>query len=1103
MNADFGVADDKNLVKIVRHYRRSVRIDADIGRPDALDGYLLTDTAKEALSVMARQIAGSNQRAFTWTGPYGGGKSSLALVLAAAVSADQALRDKAVELLKDIPYFSEVFSADDGDWLVVPVVGRRGSITKAIAQNLSKALGAEDKVSSEDTLVADLATEACRDGCGGVLLIVDEMGKFLEASAAGGDDVHFFQDLAETAARSDGKIVVIGILHQAFRQYASRLGIEAREEWAKVQGRFSDVSFVATGDEVVELISRAIECKIAHPEDSSAGEIIGSAISGRRPAVGRGMGTLLNRCWPLHPVTAALLGPASRRQFGQNERSVFGFLTSLEPNGFQDFLEQWDGKATYGPDKFWDYLRANLEQAILASPDGHRWAQAVEAVERTESKGGAAEEIALAKSLAIIDMFRSVSGLAADSDALHTILHGRSKADVEALLTKLSVWRVALFRKHVGAWTIYEGSDFDIDEAVAKARATFASADMKTLTVMANLHPVIAKRHYNDTGSFRWLGVSMHSVHEAERLASSYQPEGGEFGRLALVLPERQSNTQETAKALAALPISSQSPIIYGVPPNHELIADLGAELLSLRLVFEGSPELEGDSVARREVAARLSSVKGSLEEALRAAVTKAQWRLGTKQKKSNSLSTLASEMANEIFAASPRVWSELVNRDSLSANSVKARRDLLHRMIKNTFEENLGIEGFPAERGLYDTVLSSTGLHREGTDGAWRFCAPELPDQRNLIPLWTSALKLVSTRIAGTVSLRELYNLWGSRPYGVKAGLLPVLALAFMLAHAETVAVYRDGVFEPSLTDADVDEMLQDAGRFSVRWVDDDAERKRALEALSMTLKQCGFTPASDVPLEVARALVALVFSLPMWTRRTHRISKKAQAVRDILLKASDPHRLLFIDLPEVFAPNQNDYCANIQAPLQELLNAYSDMLKKADARLAQALDAEEGDDPELRVRAQYLSTMTGDLRLEGFAARLRQRDGTTKGVEEILGLAVNKPPRDWTDLDFDAALVAVADLSFAFRRAEAFVSVEGRLPGRESFAVVIGEGASSSLVTKHFEIAGRDREKVREAADQIISFLTATGLDGDLLLAALARAGTTMVKNTEVENA
>ncbi|WP_411027934.1 hypothetical protein, partial [Salmonella sp. s54234] len=51
---------------------------------------------------------------------------------------------------------------------------------------------------------------------------------------------------------------------------------------------------------------------------------------------------------------------------------------------------------------------------------------------------------------------------------------------------------------------------------------------------------------------------------------------------------------------------NSKKTLFFGIPPNHQLIADLGAELISLRLVFENSPELEGDSVARREVAARL-----------------------------------------------------------------------------------------------------------------------------------------------------------------------------------------------------------------------------------------------------------------------------------------------------------------------------------------------------------------------------------------------------------------------------------------------------------------------------------------------------------------
>ena len=96
------------------------------------------------------------------------------------------------------------------------------------------------------------------------MVIIDEMGKFLEASALGsGDDVYFFQELAEAAARSDGRLVVVGVLHQSFAQYSGRLGIDTRDDWAKVQGRYVDLPFVAASDEVVELIGRAIEAEQA------------------------------------------------------------------------------------------------------------------------------------------------------------------------------------------------------------------------------------------------------------------------------------------------------------------------------------------------------------------------------------------------------------------------------------------------------------------------------------------------------------------------------------------------------------------------------------------------------------------------------------------------------------------------------------------------------------------------------------------------------------------------------------------------------------------------------------------------------------------------
>lgn len=1080
-------------VSIARHYRRSIRIDADLGRSDAVDGYVLTGTARDALTGMARQISGSNQRAFTWTGPYGGGKSSLAVALASAVCRETPLRRQARAALQThtIPGFDKAFPVRKGGWTVVPVVGRRGSVTAEIAKALRKALGATVKSVTEKSVLDDLLSKAESGDSDGVLLIVDEMGKLLESAAAGGDDVHFFQELAEAAARSEGRLVVVGVLHQAFRQYASRLGIEAREEWAKVQGRYSDIPFVATGDEAVELLGRAIECDVPHPSSITAAETVASTILGRRPGIGGGLAVLLDKCWPLHPVTAALLGPSSRRQFGQNERSVFGFLSSLEPHGFQEFLAEWDGRSTYGPDRFWDYLKANLEPAILSSPDGHRWAQAAEAVDRAAAKGAGPIELSLAKSLAVVDMFRSVSGLAADADVLRSAVPDLPAKVAYQALEKLAQWRVALFRKHVGAWTVFEGSDFDIDQAVSKARGSFDEADLDTLTTLANLHPVVAKRHYHHTGTLRWMGVSLHRLTDAEIFAAKYAAEGGEFGRFALILPDRDSPPQSAIRSLKKVLLDPARPVVFGSPPNHAQIADLGAELLSLRIVQTTRPELEGDSVARREVSARIVAVKGALEEALRVAVADAQWIASGESRKGIRLSPLASDMADAIFLGAPPVWSELVNRDSLSTNSVKARRDLMHRMVDRPGEENLGIIGFPAERGLHETLLVPSGLHSKNLKtGEWGFGPPAADS--GFLPIWNETLSLFNS--GGEIGADEIYERWSMPPYGVKDGVKPVLLLAFALAHSDTTAIYRDGVFVPVLTDADADELLQDPRRFSLRWVTAEAGREETLASVAKVLGGLGHPTEGNSPLDVARGLVALAFSLPPWAKRTQRVSQESKAIRDILLRADDPHRLLFMDLPDALGGHPSEVGAKLATPLAELLEAYPAMLASVETHMTDALDSVRDNYAELSERASAVLRSTGDLRLEGFAARLQKRDGSLATVEGILGLSANKPPRDWTDLDVDAALVAVAELALSFRRAEALVAVEGREPGREAFAVVIGGAGRSKAVTKTFEVAGRDRAKVMSTADGLVGMLRSTGLKGDLLLAALARAVTSL---------
>jgi hypothetical protein len=1089
-------------VKIAQHYQRSIRLDADFGRSDALEGYLCHGTAHMVLETMSRQLLETNQRAFTWTGPFGGGKSSLALALASAVGRDRSLRAKAREALKiEGTTFDEAMPVKRGGWLVLPVVGKRGSVVREIAKTMAKGLGREDQLdlrrTSASSVIESLCAAAGEKRFDGVMLIIDEMGKFLEASATGGDDVYFFQELAEAAARAQGRVVIVGILHQSFRQYAARLGLDSRDDWAKVHGRFSDISLVAANDEVVELLSQAIESDLAHSTTRHYADAVAKSMQRRRPTIGEAFGATLDRCWPLHPTMAALLGPVSKRQFGQNERSTFGFLASPEPYGFRAFLNEQAAADTawYRPDHYWDFLRANLEPAILASPDGHRWAQAVEAVERTEARGGDLH-VSLIKNIAVIDLFRSGSGLAAEDQVLRSLHPAANETELQQAISDLDKWRVAIYRKHLSAWSVFEGSDFDIDTAVSHARGSLPALDLDLLTRLANLHPVVAKRHYNKTGTLRWMSTTLCHLDDVPRIIARYRPTSGEFGQFVMVLPSRDTSLRGAKKhCLAFLDAASKHtfPTVLGLPPNYARIHELGFELLALQSVQKSRPELEGDSIARRELSARTAAVRTSLEEALREGLTGATWLgAGEDYPKDLRLSALASTIADDLFKKAPTLHNELVNRDSLSSSSVKARRDLLYRMLENEAQEALGIEGYPAERGLYESLLAGTGLHSfDEAENRWRFASPTGGGSRNLANLWKATEKLFSGH-ERRVDVTDVYACWTAAPYGIRSGVQPVLLLAFIRSRKDSIAVYKDGMFVPGLTDADIDECLQDPRRFSMRWVTIDKDRASILAGIASVLGSVTGKRVAPDPLEAARALVALIVALPAWVKRTQKISDRARAVRDMLLKANDPHKVLFVDLmTQLGASTAEEYVKALRPPLKELVSAYDHMLRSIGDRMIEAIDASWTDLPSLQKRSAGLVGVSGDFRLEAFATRLISFEGKQESLEGVLSLAANKPPRDWNDRDIDTALLAIAEWALRFKQVEALLSVQGRAPTREAFAVVIGAGKEGKAMSRTFEIAERDLPTVKRIATSLLDQMAGKGIRTEILLAALAQAG------------
>ena len=85
-------------VRIARRFLRSIRIDSDLGDAVALDGFICPQSSADVLITMARHVAETGQGAFTWTGPYGSGKSSLVVALSALLNSNAGLQKKAAQV---------------------------------------------------------------------------------------------------------------------------------------------------------------------------------------------------------------------------------------------------------------------------------------------------------------------------------------------------------------------------------------------------------------------------------------------------------------------------------------------------------------------------------------------------------------------------------------------------------------------------------------------------------------------------------------------------------------------------------------------------------------------------------------------------------------------------------------------------------------------------------------------------------------------------------------------------------------------------------------------------------------------------------------------
>jgi hypothetical protein len=1091
------------MVRIDRRFARSARIDADLKGTPPLVGYVMQASTAKALMTLAAAQAEAGQGAFTWTGPYGGGKSSAALLVGNLVGGKGEARDIAREIagpaLTDA--FAAAFPENHGPWTVVPVTGSRDSLRTVIADACRGALGWKKAVydraiGADDALIEEILRSAVQVRSG-VLIFLDELGKLLEY-AAGGGDVHLLQDIAERASRSEGRLVVVGILHQSFDQYAARAGRDARDEWVKVQGRYQDISFLTATDESVALLARAIQCDGRPATAAEAAQRVASAVGRRRPTDEGALAEALAFTWPLNPVTALLLGPVSRQRFAQNERSVFGFLSSAEPYGFQAYLAQTAAEAaspTYGPDLLWDYLAANFGMALTAGADGARFSLAFEAIDRAAAKGTPLH-VALTKASAVIEFFRNGSGLAVALDCLMEAAPQAPEGAVQAAVADLVEWAILIEQPRLGGYALFAGSDFDLEDAIARAMDAQAldAEQLARLPERVGLGFAAAKRHYFATGALRTFELSVQLVSHGDgvkTLVERVQARKVRGSGVLVLLVSDGDVGAERLKALArdtarALKEKGVVAAIASAPDSPGLRSE-AADLLAIERVLRDHPRLEGDRIARREAAARHSMGVDGLQRRLEAALDNAAWWLAPEPDTSlrEPMAVVCSALADAAFPDAPVLKSELLQRDRPSSNAMAAMRDLCHRMVLNTAEKDLGFEGYPAAMGLYLTVLEPFGLHRVTTNETYDFFSPE-PDGpgATLEPAWRSM------EAEREITLADVYATWARPPIGMKTGVMPVLALANIMARRDRLALYVDGVFQTELNDVFVDRLLQKPGEIRLRRIERSDREAAFLEGLARRFE----VEAPATSLVIAQVVFRRFESLPIYAQRSAHLSDLSRKVRDVVLKANDPEALLFDALPEALDDALSAEVVHKAA--LEAEKAYPALLDQLVDRLADAVGTDVATFTGVAERYQTIRGLTNDWAFDALGMRAAAFETGERDIEGLAGLLLHKGPEGWSDGDAEQAFVELMRLGRRFRELEAVAEVRGRPSGAEGMAVVVGLRPKDDPLIRSFNLSRHEQVIASDLASQILALFAGRDGAGDVKFAALARAAEALVR-------
>ncbi|MFL0809117.1 MAG: hypothetical protein K6L76_01760 [Agarilytica sp.] len=1125
----------KHKVHINTHYTRSINLERDADSLDVVKAYIPTS---RALKLFSRVSDGFNSdlapRAWSLIGPYGSGKSSASVFLSHLLSSpDSTSTQAALKNLKgSAPEITGAFRKEiskSNGFLKVLITGSPEPMGKKIVQGMATAsaqyfssfngrnpkivseleeLASSDAITVSEVvaLIKELQSALINKGCKGIYIVIDELGKFLEFEARhyGANDIYMLQALAEHACKGDEcNLFLFVLLHQSFEQYAKGLGESLKNEWAKVQGRFEDVPFLESAEQVLRVVSAAFNYDFTQKEQKQHKFTVKNIVdilqeNEALPGVvdKKAMTDLMCHCYPLHPVSAILL-PALCQKVAQNERTLFSYLGSHEEFGLQDMIERFESTEEFiYPHHVYDYFITNQPAALGDYRTHRRWAEVVTAIERL---GDAPEDqLNLLKTIGLLNIIGSKGGFK-PSKALLGTCSSSTNALNKAIKT-LSDKSIITYRRFSGEYRVWQGSDFDLEEALEEELNNLGEFSLANELNKANsLMPIVARRYTINSGALRYFTPEFVD-------AQTYKSSAQKTNDPRIIFFLASAKDDEALFGESVIQHYSDLDLI-ALCLNGTQLREATAEVLALRQVQNKRQELNSDPVAKREFEDRLTAAElaeRNLLQRLQERPQECEWHYQAEEyevKTKRDFQELLSWVLETVYCKSPTLHNELINRDRPSSQANAARNKLLEAMMENPSDKkDLGIEKFPPEKAIYRSILAATGLHNKQTK---EFQEPH--KKSPFYHVWKEINQFLDSTEKAPRSLADLNQVLMAPPYGVKAGVLPIVYITAFIVYQHELALYENRQYKPVMTQEMLDRFVKRPDEFTF-------QRFRITGLRSSIYKEyCKIidTGSKQTVVQLVKPLAQFIGGLPDYTLKTKssNLSTKAKKVRDAFKFAKSPENLIFEDIPKALGyekelqkaePNLEGLSQSLQGCLKELKDNYPNMIKQQVQMLLDAFNMDKNNNlNNLRgiVAGRYdgLDQHTVDVDgLKAFIKRLTKRQGDDDGwLENVLMFLGQKPTKKWTDTDCSEVDVKLSDYAKRILDLESlrvhYDNSKSKVDGEFDVILLKSLKKGSEPINEVVTIDQRRKEAIQGCKAEIYDAIGKHS-DSELQLAALA---------------